>query len=179
MAFAARDEQIVVGVVQFDPQPQPSLGTGYGYSNGAMWYDQNLGSFAGMVNGQASPVTAPQFTTSQPNTGFAVFNAATPITMLPSGHTAGLFRVDSYMVVNTPFSTCTSVSVAFGYTDNYNSAIVTQTLAALTAGSKFTSRNPINLFSSGTAAITYTPQQGGSACTAGAGSFYISMQRVL
>jgi len=116
--------------------------------------------------------------TSQLTQGFAVFNAATAVTLLPATTPAGVYEVNIYMVLTTTFVTNTTANITLGYTDDVQAqSPIVVTTSTLTAGTAVFGAYTFR--SNGTAAITYTPKVTGSAATAGAATFSIAVQRLL
>jgi hypothetical protein len=122
------------------------------------------------------------------NSGFAVFNAATPVTLVPAGAPAGIYRLTAQLVITTSFVTNTEVVMAFGWTDADQATTLTLTTAAKTAGTYLPATaggtitalvpNSQTFYSTGAAAITYTPSVTGTAATAGAAQVSIVVERL-
>lgn len=114
--------------------------------------------------------------------GFAVFNSAAAVTMVPAGGPAGTYRFTLYGITTTTFVTNTNEIITLGFTDDNASATVAWTSAALTAGTKLppvssTVSNSVTFRSTGTAAITYTPSASGTS-TAGAMAVSVILERL-
>ena len=110
--------------------------------------------------------------------GYALFNSASAVTLLPSTTPAGTYLVSLYAVLTTAFATNTNWVITLGWTDDYQA----QTLAmvnssTLTIGTLVQTTAVIR--SAGTAAVTYTPSKTGSAATTGVVALSIAVQRVL
>lgn len=115
--------------------------------------------------------------------GFAVFNAAAAVALVPTGGPAGTYRFTLYGVTTTTFVTNTEETITLGFTDDDEAETVVWTTAALTAGTKLppvssTVSNSVTFRSTGSAAITYTPNVTGSAATAGAMAVSIVLERL-
>lgn len=127
---------------------------------------------------------APQIVFQQNGSlGFAIFNSAAAVTMVPAGAPAGIYRITLFGVVTTTFTTGTAFVFTFGYTDDDQAETVVYTGAALTAGTKIppvssTVSNSITIRSTGVAAITYTPSGTGSAFAAGVMAVGIVVERL-
>ena len=116
--------------------------------------------------------------TSQLLQGFAVFNTAAAVTLLPATAPAGVYEVNIYLVLTTTFVTNTTVNITLGFTDDAAAqAPIVATTSTLTAGAA--AFGAYTFRSNGTAAITYTPKVTGTAATAGAATFSIAVQRLL
>jgi len=116
--------------------------------------------------------------------GFAVFNTAAAVNMLPATAPTGTYRITLYGVITTTFVTNTQDTITFGWTDDQGARTVVYTTAAITAGTLLppvssTISNSITVRSNGTAAITYTPNVTGSAATAGVMAVSILVERVI
>lgn len=110
--------------------------------------------------------------------GFAAFNAAVAITLLPSTTPAGLYSASIYAVVTTTFVTNTTWNFTLGFTDDAQAQTpLIVTSATLTAGTAVS--NDYIFRSNGTAAITIKPGVTGSAATAGVAAYSITIQRLL
>jgi hypothetical protein len=117
-------------------------------------------------------------TTSNAALGFAAFNAAAAVTLLPSTTPAGLYEVNIYGVVTTTFVTNTTWNFSLGFTDDAAAqSPIVLTSSTLTAGTGVFAAYTFR--SNGTAAITYTPGKTGSAATAGVVAFSLAVQRLL
>jgi len=110
--------------------------------------------------------------------GFAAFNSAAAVNLIPVASAAGTYLVSLYAVLTTAFATNTNWVITLGWTDDQqaqtlalvNSATLTQgTLVQTTA----------TIRSTGVAAVTYTPSKTGSAATTGVVALSITVQRVL
>lgn len=116
--------------------------------------------------------------------GFAVFNTAAAVNMLPATAPAGTYRITLYGITTTTFVTNTQETITFGWTDDQGARTVVYTTAALTAGTQLpplssTISNSLTFRSNGTAAVTYTPAVTGSAATAGAMAVSILVERLI
>lgn len=147
-------------------------------------YQTPSGNVLGLItsyNGQAlggqglSPEVAAVNLATQ---GFAVFNSATPVTLVAAAAgNAGTYRVTVIEIVTTTFVTNTTTNITIGYTDDAAAQTIVVSPAALTAGSEATTNSVFR--STGAAAITYTPKVTGTAATAGAASFSVVVERLI
>ena len=120
---------------------------------------------------------------------FSYFNSAAVVTLVPAlASLAGLYRLTVAMVITTSFVTNTEITLAFGWTDADQATVLTMTTAAKTAGNYLpaTSGGAISamvsndqiFYSTGAAAITFTPNVTGSAATAGVAQLNIILERL-
>lgn len=110
--------------------------------------------------------------------GFAVFNTAAAVTLLPATTPAGTYRVSAYFVITTTFVTNTTVNISFQWTDAQAAqSLIVATTSTLTAGTSASGTALIN--SNGTAAITFKPGDTGTAATAGVANWYVTVERLL
>jgi hypothetical protein len=122
------------------------------------------------------------------NSGFAVFNSAAAVTLLPATAPAGIYRLTAQLVITTSFVTNTEVVMTFAWTDADQATSLVLTTAAKTAGTYLPATaggsitalvpNSQTFYSTGAAAITYTPSVSGSAATAGAAQVSIVLERI-
>lgn len=124
--------------------------------------------------GVGSPVVVAAVSASL---GFAVFNTAAAVNLLPATAPAGTYRVSLYMVTTTTFVTNTEEVITFGWTDDDQAQTLAFTTGALTAGTTLVGSQLIR--SAGTAAITYTPSKTGTAATAGVNALSIVVERLI
>ena len=130
--------------------------------------------------------TAPIIYAQAANAPFGTFNTGSAVTMLAStGTPAGFYRVTFNLVVTTTFVTNTAITLAFGWTDKQAARTLTLTGAALTAGTQLpafsgtaVAPTDFSFYSTGTAAITYTPAKTGTAATAGAAWIAVTLERL-
>lgn len=122
------------------------------------------------------------------SSGFAVFNTAAAVTLAPAGAPAGIYRLTAQLAITTTFVTNTAVKMAFGWTDAQQATTLTLTGGALTAGTYLpaTAGGTITalvntsqtFYSTGVAAITFTPGVTGSAATAGVAQVSVVLERL-
>jgi hypothetical protein len=111
--------------------------------------------------------------------GFAAFNSAAAVTLVPAGAVnAGTYAVNLYAVLTTAFATNTTWNFSLGFTDDQQAQTpIAFTSSTLTQG---TALQGTYIFrSTGATAITYTPGKTGSAATAGVVAFSLTVQRIL
>lgn len=109
--------------------------------------------------------------------GFAVFNSAVAVNLLPTTLPTGTYRISLYMVPTTSFATSTEEVITFGWTDDYQAQTVAYTSSAQTHGT-ITIGSQILRAVTG-AALTYTPSQTGSSATAGVMAISIVVERLI
>jgi hypothetical protein len=110
--------------------------------------------------------------------GFAAFNSAAAVTLLPATAPAGFYEVNIYAVLTTAFATNTTWNFSLGFTDDQQAqSPIVLTSATLTQGTAVFAAYSFR--SNGAAAITYTPGKTGSAATAGVVAFSLTLQRLL
>lgn len=110
--------------------------------------------------------------------GFAAFNSAAAVTLLPANHPAGTYVVNLYAVLTTAFATNTTWNFSLGWTDDYQAqSPVAFTSSTLTIGTIL--QGTYLLRSTGATALTWTPGKTGSAATTGAVQYSITVQRIL
>lgn len=126
-------------------------------------------------NGPAVPAVSQTNLAAQ---GFAVFNSATPVTLVAAAAgNAGTYRISVIEIVTTTFVTNTTTNITIGWTDDSAAQTLVVSPAALTAGSEAQATQVIR--STGAAAITYTPKVTGTAATAGVASFSVIVERLV
>lgn len=101
----------------------------------------------------------------------------TAVTLLPSGHPAGTYRVSLFAVITTTFVTAANVGHTLGWTDDQGAHTQANTLGALTAGTLQTVVT--NVRSTGAAAITVTELAGTSNASAGAMALSVVVERLI
>jgi len=115
---------------------------------------------------------------SNPGLGFAAFNSAAAVTLLPAGFPAGTYECNIYAVLTTAFATNTTWNFSLGFTDDATA----QTPIVLTS-STLTINTAVSAYyvfrSTGATALTYTPGKTGSAATTGVVAFSLTIQRLL
>jgi hypothetical protein len=150
----------------------------YGLGAGSGQFPQPLVSYNGLalVGQGIPPIVGTANLTAQ---GFAVFNSATPVTLVASGAgNAGTYRASLYLVISTTFVTNTTVNISLGYTDDQQAqAPIAISTSTLTAGTSI--QTTFTLRSTGGTAITYKPGVTGSAATAGAAAFSVVLERLI
>lgn len=109
--------------------------------------------------------------------GFAVFNTAAAVNMLPTTVPTGTYRISLYLVTTTTFVTNTEEVITFGWNDASGAQTLAFTTGALTAGTTLVGSQLIGVVT-GTA-VTYTPSKTGSAATAGVNQLNIVVERVI
>jgi hypothetical protein len=124
--------------------------------------------------GQGNPLVVAAVSASL---GFAVFNAAAPVTLVPTTAATGTYRVSLYGVTTTTFVTNTEETIQFGWTDDQGARTLTFTTAALTAGTTLVGSQLIRSVTGN--AVTYTPNVTGSAATAGAMAVSIVVEQLI
>ncbi len=124
--------------------------------------------------GQGNPLIAAAVSASL---GFAVFNAAAAVTLVPTTAATGTYRISLYGVTTTTFVTNTEETITFGWTDDHGAQTVTYTTAALTAGTTLIGSQLVRSVTGN--AITYTPNVTGSAATAGAMAVSIVVEQLI
>lgn len=158
----------------------------YRNASGAILYSINASGAVSTANGLAvSGFGQPGIVyTESASLGFAVFNTAAAVNMVAAAGPAGTYRFTLYAVTTTLFVTNTEETITLGFTDDDEAETVVWTTAALTAGTKLppvssTVSNSVTFRSTGTAAITWTPNVTGSAATAGAMAVSIVLERLI
>lgn len=109
--------------------------------------------------------------------GFAAFNSAAAVTLLPATAPAGTYLANLYAVLTTAFATNTNWVITLGYTDDYQAqtnALVSS--STLTIGTYVSASCTFR--SNGTAAVTYTPSKTGSSATTGVVALTLAIQRI-
>lgn len=101
----------------------------------------------------------------------------TAVTLLPTGHVAGTYRITVSAVITTTFTGATAVQHNLGWTDDQGARTQTNALGALTAGTNQLLTTTIR--SAGTAAITVTEVGTVSNATAGAMALSAVVERIL
>lgn len=136
------------------------------------------GCFDADVANAINAITAatPNIVTTNQNAALAFggFNAA--ITLLPSGHAAGSYRVSVYGVVTTTITVATSWALTAGYTDDQGARTFTvSTSSTMTAGAAEGGSTVVR--STGATALTITL----TAASAGAGvvAYSVVVERVI
>lgn len=124
--------------------------------------------------GQGNPLITAAVSASL---GFAVFNAAAPVTLVPITSVAGTYRISLYGVTTTTFVTNTEETITFGWTDDQGARTLVLTTAALTAGTTLIGSQLIR--STGAAIVTYTPAVTGASATAGAMAVSIVVEQLI
>jgi hypothetical protein len=109
--------------------------------------------------------------------GYAVFNSAAAVNLLPTTAPTGTYRISLYMVPTTTFATSTEEVITFGWTDDDKAQTVAYTSSAQTAGT-ITIGSQLVRFVTGTA-LTYTPSVTGSSATAGVMAVSIVVERLI
>lgn len=109
--------------------------------------------------------------------GFAVFNTAAAVNMLPTTAPTGTYRISAYAVVSTLLVSNTNWVFTFGWNDDSGAQTLALSSGTLAAG---TTQVTTQLIRSVTGtAVTYTPSKTGSAASAGAVSVSILVERVI
>jgi len=109
--------------------------------------------------------------------GYAVFNTAAAVNLLPTTAPTGTYRISLYMVTTTAFTGATEEVITFGWTDDDQAQTVAYTSGAEAAGT-ITIGSQLVRFVTG-AALTYTPSKTGSTATAGAAAVSITVERLI
>jgi hypothetical protein len=109
--------------------------------------------------------------------GFAAFNTAAAVNMLPTTVPTGTYRISMYMVPTTTFATSTEEVITFGWTDDKQAQTLAVTSSAESAGTITVASQLIRVVT-GTA-VTYTPSVTGSSATAGVMAISILVERVI
>lgn len=113
--------------------------------------------------------------------GFAVFNTATPVTLVAAGAgNAGTYRVSVNLIITTTFVTNTQVQIQVKATDDAALQTFTTITTSITAGAAGSDVQSTTFFrSTGATAVTYTPSVTGTAATAGVASFSVVVERLI
>lgn len=164
-------------IVQQDGQGNPFL-TYLGQTGGIL-YQVNVSGVPSYAGGTAlSGFGVPAIVASvSASLGYAVFNSAAAVSLLPTTAPTGTYRIGLYMVATTTFATSTEEVITFGWTDDYQAQTVAYTSSAQTHGT-ITLGSQLVRFVTGTA-LTYTPSVTGSAATAGAMAVSITVERLI
>ena len=109
--------------------------------------------------------------------GFAVFNSAAAVTILPATALTGTYRISFYMVPTTTFATSTEEVITFGWTDDKQAQTAVFTSSAESAGT-ITQGDQMIRTVTGTA-VTWTPSVTGSAATAGVMAISIVAEKMI
>jgi hypothetical protein len=120
---------------------------------------------------------------------YTYFNSAAQVILVPAGAGAGLYELNVQMVITTSFVTNTEVVLTFGWTDADQASSLALTTAAKTAGTYLPAtaggsitalvNNAMIFYSTGVAAITFTPSVSGTAATAGVAQVNIVLERLV
>jgi|SRR5579863_2742995 len=109
--------------------------------------------------------------------GFAVWNAAAAVNMLPTTVPTGTYRISLYLVTTTAFVTNTEEVITFGWTDDDQAQTLAFTTSAKSAGTTLVGSQLIRVVTS--TAVTYTPSVTGSNATAGVNAVSIVVERLI
>ena len=164
-------------IVQNDGQNNDFLQ--YTSSNGNVLFSINSSGNRAIVGGVSCVGFGGALTvyTLSASLGFAVFNAAAAVNMLPTTVPTGTYRVSLYLVTTTTFVTNTEEKITFGWTDDDQAQTLTFTTSAVTAGTTLVGSQLIRVVT-GTA-VTYTPAVTGSNATAGVNAVSIVVERLI
>jgi len=148
-------------------------------SSGAVQYainstGQEIVSNGIVLAGQGNPLITAAVSASL---GFAVFNAAVAVTLVPTTAATGTYRISLYGVTTTTFVTNTEETITFGWTDDQGARTLVLTTGALTAGTTLIGDQLIRSVTGN--AVTYTPNVTGSAATAGAMAVSILVEQLI
>lgn len=124
--------------------------------------------------GQGNPLIVAAVSSSL---GFAVFNTAAAVTLVPTTAATGTYRISLYGVTTTTFVTNTEEVITFGWTDDQGARTVAYTTSALTAGTTLIGSQLVRSVTGN--AVTYTPSVTGSAATAGAMAVSILVEQLI
>jgi hypothetical protein len=135
----------------------------------------NISTIGGVASvGIGSPVLVYALSTTL---GYAVFNSAAAVNMLPTTAPTGTYRISLYMVPTTGFATSTEEVITFGWSDDDTAQTKAFTSSAQSAGT-ITTGSQIIRSVTGTA-VTYTPSVTGSNATAGVMAISIVVERLI
>jgi len=128
------------------------------------------------IGGTPTGIGITEATINLATQGFAVFNSATPVTLLSTAP-AGTYRISVYMVVTTLFVTNTSEIITIGWTDDHGAETLAVTASSVSAGTIAVGSQLLRV--AGGSNITYTPSVAGGVASAGAASFSIVLERLI
>ena len=109
--------------------------------------------------------------------GFAAFNSAVAVNMMPTTLLTGTYRISLYAVLKTAFATNTDWGYTFGWTDDYQAETWTVESGTLTIGTTQVGSQLIRAVT-GTA-VTYTPIVTGSNATTGVAATSIVVEKLI
>lgn len=131
---------------------------------------------ADVANALTSGIPGIVASNSNPAVTFTVLAAATAVTLLPVGHTAGTYRVNIYGVVTTTITTATSWLFPLGFTDDQGARTPTAvTSSTMTAGTAI--QVSYTLRSTGATALTITPTS--TSAAAGQIAYSVVVERLI
>jgi hypothetical protein len=149
-----------------------------GQSGNVLYEVNSLGNVSVVGGITSAGIGQPQIVYSlNASLGFAVFNTATAVNMLPTTAPTGTYQIQLYLVTTTAFVTNTEEVITFGWSDASGAQTRAFTTTAKAIGTTLVGSQLIQSVT-GTA-VTYTPSVTGSNATAGVNSVSIVVTRVI